>query len=73
MDSLENDFPIIPHESSGADCCGCIVVRVRGKDAELQCNECGAVGGVVQVGILKDLVSLIPDAPNRRRLQGRSN
>ena len=61
MGSLEADFPIIPHESTGADCCGCIVVKVTGKDAELQCNECGAVLGVVQVGILRDLVSLIPD------------
>jgi hypothetical protein len=62
MTNLENDFPIIPHESTGVDCCGCIVVKVRGTDAELQCNECGVVVGVVQVGILKDLVSLIPNA-----------
>jgi len=38
------------------------MVVVRGNDAELVCNECGAVVGVVQVGILRDLVSLIPDA-----------
>jgi len=67
MDSLERDFPIIPHESTGADCCGCIVVKVSGTDAELQCNECGAVVGVVHVGILSDLVSLIPDLPKRSR------
>lgn len=61
MDSLEADFPILPHESTGADCCGCIVVTVEGNDAILTCNECGATVGVVHVGILRDLVSLIPD------------
>ncbi len=61
MDDLQAEFPIIPHESAGVDCCGCIVVKVTSADAELVCNECGAVVGVVQVGILRDLVSLIPD------------
>jgi len=61
MDDLQRTFPIIPHESAGVDCCGCIVLTVEGKDAELTCNECGAVVGVVQVGILRDLVSLIPN------------
>jgi hypothetical protein len=37
------------------------VVKVMGNDAELRCNECGAVVGVVQVDILTDLVSMIPD------------
>jgi hypothetical protein len=26
MNDLQNTFPIIPHESAGVDCCGCIVV-----------------------------------------------
>jgi len=60
MDDLQATFPIIPHESAGVDCCGCIVVKVTGNDAELLCNECGVTVGVVQVGILRDLVSLIP-------------
>jgi hypothetical protein len=60
MMDLQQQFPIIPHESaSGVDCCGCIVVVQRGNDAELRCNECGAVVSVVNVGILRDLVSLI--------------
>ena len=54
-------MPIIPHSATGADCCGCIIVTVTGTDAELSCNECGSVVGVIQVGILGDLVSLIPD------------
>ena len=58
MGDLSSTFPIIPHESAGVDCCGCVVVIVTGNDAELKCNECGAVVGVVQVGILRDLVSL---------------
>jgi hypothetical protein len=61
MGSLEAAFPIIAHEATGADCCGCIVVKVSGKDVELRCNECGAVVGVVQVDILRELVSMIPE------------
>jgi hypothetical protein len=59
MDDALKDFPIIPHEATGVDCCGCIVVNVRGNDAELMCNECDAVVGVVNVAILRDLVGLI--------------
>ena len=60
MGSLENEFPIIPHESAGMDCCGCIVPVVQGRDVELRCNECGAVVGVVPVDVLRDLISMIP-------------
>ena len=60
--SLEESFPIIAHESTGVDCCGCIIVKVQGSNAELCCNECGAVVGVMNVAVLADLVSLIPDA-----------
>ena len=36
--------PIISHESlDGADCCGCLIVNVRGYKADLVCKECGAV------------------------------
>jgi hypothetical protein len=62
VEDLQDKLPIIPHESAGVDCCGCIVVKISGSDAELRCNECGATVGVVHVGILRDLVSLIPDA-----------
>lgn len=61
MDSLVNAFPIIPHERTGVDCCGCIVPVVQGRDVELRCNECGAVLGVIQIDILTDLVGMIPD------------
>jgi hypothetical protein len=60
MDDLRNQFPIIPHESAGVDCCGCIVPIIQGKDVELRCNECRAVVGVVRIEILRDLISMIP-------------
>ena len=40
----EQAIPIIPHEvATGADCCGCLIVRMRGDQADITCNECGAV------------------------------
>jgi hypothetical protein len=57
--TIAKAFPIIPHESAGVDCCGCIVVNASGRDAELVCNECGAVVGVLNIGILRDLTMLI--------------
>lgn len=40
----ERDYPIIPHESvEKVDCCGCLFVHVRGNEADITCNECGAV------------------------------
>lgn len=40
---LANKLPILAHESAGVDCCGCVVVFIRGKDAERRCN--GSRGG----------------------------
>jgi hypothetical protein len=37
-DELNNLMPILSHEATGADCIGCIVVRVEGKNAELRCK-----------------------------------
>ena len=60
--SLREDFPIIPHESAGVDCCGCIVPTPSPETGNtiLRCNECGAVVGTISTGILNDLVKLIP-------------
>jgi len=33
----------------------------EGTDCEIVCNECGRVVGVINTGILRDLVSMIPD------------
>jgi hypothetical protein len=59
MDVFDRTFPILRHESTGADCCGCI--KVTGNAAELQCSQCSAVVGVVHVAILRDIISMIPD------------
>lgn len=60
MDSLESQFPILAHESTGADCCSCIVAVIRGNDVELRCNECGALVGVSNTEILRDLYESDP-------------
>jgi hypothetical protein len=37
-------LPIVPHElTGGVDCCGCLIVHERGAEADLTCNECGAI------------------------------
>ena len=40
---LTNDInkrlPIIPHESLGADCCGCLIAQINGDRADIVCNE----------------------------------
>jgi hypothetical protein len=33
---FNSKFPIIPHEATGADCIGCVVLAVTGNDAELR-------------------------------------
>jgi hypothetical protein len=62
MDPLQEQFPILAHESAGVDCCGCIVPKIRGNDVELRCNECGATVGVINAAILRDIMLMIPDA-----------
>jgi hypothetical protein len=40
----EHGYPVVPHQLAGsADCCGCLIVEVRGTEADLICNECGAM------------------------------
>jgi hypothetical protein len=51
MASAFDDLPIIPHEDiADVDCCGCLMVRVRGGEADILCNECGAVIRTLAVG-----------------------
>ena len=48
MPDDERGHPIIPHEDvADVDCCGCLFVQVRGEQAEITCNECGAVNRTV--------------------------
>jgi hypothetical protein len=55
---LTSRMPIVPHETAGVDCGGCIIAAVDGTNVELRCNECGAVVGVVHLDILKGLLGL---------------
>jgi hypothetical protein len=44
MASDEEGFPIVAHEvATGEDCCGCLIIQVRRDQADIICNECGAV------------------------------
>jgi hypothetical protein len=39
-----DELPIVPHSDLGdEDCCGCLIVKERGDEADLICNECGAL------------------------------
>jgi hypothetical protein len=42
-DEINVRSPIIAHETLGADCCGCLVVRLDGDQAQIVCNECRAL------------------------------
>ena len=55
---LTSQMPIVPHETAGVECCGCIIAAVDGTNVELRCNECGAVVGVIHADILKELLGL---------------
>jgi hypothetical protein len=58
-DELTGRMPVVPQGAiTGVDCCGCIVAAVEGDNVELRCNECGAVVGVMQIGILMGLLGL---------------
>jgi hypothetical protein len=46
----ELNYPIIPHEDvEKVDCSGCLFVEFRGVEADITCNECGAVVRTVPV------------------------
>jgi len=57
-DELTGLMPVVPHGTGGVDCPGSIVAVVESGTVELQCNRCGAVVGVVQVGIMEGLLGL---------------
>jgi hypothetical protein len=53
---INDRLPIIPHENLGADCCGCLYVRVEGEQADIVCNECAAVIRTVPVADVERVV-----------------
>ena len=54
---INDRLPIIPHESLGTDCCGCLFVLVKGGQADIVCNECRAVIRTVRVGDVQSVMS----------------
>src|SRR5437868_1624466 len=49
--SAFDSVPIIPHGNvADVDCCGCLTVHTRGDQADIVCDECGAVIRTVAVG-----------------------
>ncbi len=57
-DELTGLMPAVQHAFGGVDCGGSIVAIVESGTVELRCNTCGAVVGVVQVGIMEGLLGL---------------
>jgi hypothetical protein len=60
---LAAQFPIIPHESAGVECEGCIITETfetagGERKTTMRCNECDLVVGTVNTGIVEDLVRL---------------
>jgi hypothetical protein len=53
----KNGWPIIPHETLGADCCGCLIVQVRGDKADIICNQCAALIRTVSVEDLEGVLT----------------
>jgi hypothetical protein len=54
---INKGLPIIPHESLGADCCGCLIAQINGDQADIVCNECGATIRTVRVGDIQAAMS----------------
>jgi hypothetical protein len=57
-DELTGLTPCVLHGITGVDCSGRSVAVVEDSTVELRCNKCGAVVGVVQVGIMEGLLGL---------------
>jgi hypothetical protein len=57
-DELTGLMPCVLHGITGVDCSGRVVAVVEDSTVELRCDKCGAVVGVVQVGIMEGLLGL---------------
>jgi hypothetical protein len=64
-----SNFPIIPHESAGVDCSGCIDFQESGTSFVLVCNECGATVGTINARILADLMRRAANFPHGAPLE----
>ncbi|MFZ0589611.1 MAG: hypothetical protein WAM39_03960 [Bryobacteraceae bacterium] len=61
MESDRDALPVILHEwVGGEDCCGCLVAVTRGEEADLICNECGAlIQTIAAVDVEKVLTEML--------------
>ena len=57
-DELTGLMPLVRHGITGVDCPGRVVAVVEENNVELRCDSCGAVVGVVLVGIMECLLGL---------------
>jgi hypothetical protein len=57
-EELTGLMPVVAHRLGGGACAGYIVAAVESDTVELQCNLCGEIVGVVQVGIMEGLLGL---------------
>jgi hypothetical protein len=57
-DELTGLMPYVCHGMSGVNCSGRVVAVVEEHSVELRCQHCGAVVGVIQVGIMEGLLGL---------------
>ena len=59
---INHRVPIIPHEVvGGRDCWGCLVVQVRGDQADILCNECVQVIETVATARVEEyMAKLVP-------------
>src|ERR1700730_12643168 len=68
MHSAFDNLLIVPHESvAKVDCCGCLMVRIRDEQADIVCNECGAVTRPVALGDVE--AAMLGTGTDRRSLQ----
>ena len=57
-DELTRLMPVVPHGMAGAKCSGFVMAVVEDTTVELRCNMCGAVVGMVEVGVMEGLLGL---------------
>jgi len=56
ISDIDDRLPIIPHQTLGTHCCGCLYVHVNGGQAEIVCNECEAVNRAVPLADVERVV-----------------
>jgi hypothetical protein len=59
---IKERLPIIPHENvADVDCCGCLIVKIKGGQADIVCNECAATIRTVPVGEVDGVMAALAE------------